>query len=91
MGSTTSASPFSSIRRSLAAVVIACGLVVAADAEAPRQRHVFRGACYCRAGADLHCSSNLTEVECRTRCTEELCDDWFWLERRACWNWGYGG
>jgi hypothetical protein len=20
-----------------------------------------------------------------------LCDDWFWLERRPCWNWGDGG
>jgi hypothetical protein len=25
------------------------------------------------------------------RCAQELCDDWFWLERRSCWNWGYGG
>jgi len=27
----------------------------------------------------------------RAPIAEELCDDWFWLERRPCWNWGYGG
>jgi hypothetical protein len=91
MGSTISASRRVSARRLIAAAVIACGLAATGAADAPRPRHVFRGACYCRAGADLHCSGNLTEAECRTRCNEELCDDWFWIERLACWNWGYGG
>ncbi|OLA99283.1 MAG: hypothetical protein AUG87_08260 [Candidatus Rokubacteria bacterium 13_1_20CM_4_70_14] len=49
------------------------------------------GACYCRATAELRCVPDLTERDCARRCTEELCDDWFWLERRPCWNWGYGG
>src|SRR2546422_3030082 len=47
------------------------------------------GACYCRATAELRCVPDLTERDCARRCTEELCDDWFWLERRPCW--GYGG
>ena len=49
------------------------------------------GACYCRAAGELRCVPDLVERECTRRCTEELCDDWFWLERRPCWNWGYGG
>jgi hypothetical protein len=49
------------------------------------------GACYCRAAGDLHCLGQLTERACDRRCKDELCDDWYWLERRACWNWGYGG
>ena len=51
----------------------------------------WRGACYCRAAGTLHCTAELTERECRRRCEEALCDDWFWKERLACWNWGYGG
>jgi hypothetical protein len=51
----------------------------------------FRGACYCKAGATLQCTADLTERECRRRCDEALCDDWFWKERLPCWNWGYGG
>lgn len=51
----------------------------------------LRGACYCRAAEALHCTAGLTQPECRRRCAEELCDDWFWLERLPCWNWGYGG
>ena len=49
------------------------------------------GACYCKAAGELRCTSDLTERYCRRRCAEELCDDWFWLDRRPCWNWGYGG
>lgn len=52
---------------------------------------VWRGACYCKMGADRQCTADLTEHECTKRCKESLCDDWFWLERRLCWNWGYGG
>lgn len=51
----------------------------------------FSGACYCRAAGALHCTPNLSERECRRRCDEALCDDWFWKERLPCWNWGYGG
>jgi len=57
-------------------------------AEAQR---IFLGACYCRAGETLQCTSDLSESECRRRCDEALCDDWFWKERLPCWNWGYGG
>jgi hypothetical protein len=51
----------------------------------------FLGACYCKAGTTLQCTADLTERECRRRCDEALCDDWFWRERLPCWNWGYGG
>jgi hypothetical protein len=59
-----------------------------ARAEAPRP---LLGACYCRVGETLTCSSDLTEPDCRRRCDDALCDDWFWKERLPCWNWGYGG
>jgi hypothetical protein len=59
-------------------------------AEGPRPL-VFLGACYCRAAGILHCAADLTESDCRRRCDEALCDDWFWKERLPCWNWGYGG
>jgi hypothetical protein len=49
------------------------------------------GACYCRGGSELNCLGLLTQRECDKQCADALCDDWFWLERRACWNWGYGG
>jgi len=32
-----------------------------------------------------------TKRECDKHCTEAFCDEWFWLERLSCWNWGYGG
>ena len=51
----------------------------------------FRGACYCRAQRELTCAANLTARECDLRSKQALCDDWFWKERLACWNWGYGG
>jgi hypothetical protein len=50
-----------------------------------------RGACYCRVKDELLCTANLTARECDLRCSEALCDDWFWKERLPCWNWGYGG
>ena len=65
---------------------------IAADkTEAPRPPIVFVGACYCRAAGTLECTGGLTERECRQRCDEALCNDWFWKERLPCWNWGYGG
>jgi hypothetical protein len=54
-------------------------------------RRPFLGACYCRAGETLKCTADLTEPDCRRRCDDALCDDWFWKERLPCWNWGYGG
>lgn len=80
--------------------VAALGLLVTAavwsdgvgsePAGAPRDPP-FAGACYCRAAGALQCTGGLTERECRRRCDEKLCDDWFWKERLPCWNWGYGG
>ncbi len=52
---------------------------------------MLRGGCYCQAEGHLNCLGVLTERECNKQCAEALCDDWFWLERRSCWNWGYGG
>ncbi len=49
------------------------------------------GACYLRFGERLDCVGETTEAECRRRCDELLCDDFAWLDRRPCWNWGYGG
>jgi hypothetical protein len=57
----------------------------------PPARWELRGACYCRAKTDLMCVADMTERACTEKCRAELCDDWFWLERRPCWNWGYGG
>jgi len=51
----------------------------------------LQGACYCRMAEALQCTADLTERDCRRRCDEALCDDWFWKERLPCWNWGYGG
>jgi hypothetical protein len=72
-------------------LIVAAGVggdIVAARAET---RWVFLGACYCRAAGTLECTNNLSEADCRRRCDEALCDDWFWRERLPCWNWGYGG
>jgi hypothetical protein len=76
----------------LGALVIAgmSGATTVRWAEAFRTE-VLRGACYCRAEGTLQCTAGLSEAECRTRCEEALCDDWFWKERLPCWNWGYGG
>jgi hypothetical protein len=71
-------------------IVIGAGLLAAAAATAV-EPSALRGACYCREGAALHCTANLTERDCRRQCDEALCDDWFWKERLPCWNWGYGG
>jgi hypothetical protein len=68
-------------------------LLALGPTSAPTQqgRSEFTGSCYCRAAGELRCVAEQTEDQCRHRCVEELCDDWFWLERRPCWNWGYGG
>lgn len=49
------------------------------------------GACYLRFADTVDCVGETTEAECRRRCDELLCDDYHWLDRRPCWNWGYGG
>jgi hypothetical protein len=74
------------------AASLAVGAAAATEPAADRARALeFTGACYCREAGELRCVAGLTEQECTRRCAEDLCDDWFWLERRACWNWGYGG
>jgi len=77
---------------------LGCGLVVliglapiagsSRAADTPRE---LRGACYCRAQRELMCTADLTARECELRSTHAFCDEWFWKERLACWNWGYGG
>ncbi len=75
----------------LFAVVSLASLATAASSVQDAQRDVLRGASYCQAADHLNCLGILSERECNNRCAEELCDDWYWLERRPCWNWGYGG
>jgi len=40
---------------------------------------------------ELKCVGVVTKSACDKQCAEALCDDWFWMERLTCWNWGYGG
>lgn len=78
-------------------IVLSLALLAAAAAGRPDanpaggRESALHGACYCKAAGTLQCTANLTERECRRRCDEALCDDWFWKERLPCWNWGYGG
>jgi hypothetical protein len=71
--------------------LLALGLTTAGGTLAQGPRWELTGSCYCRAAGELRCASDQTEDQCTRRCAEELCDEWFWLERRPCWNWGYGG
>jgi hypothetical protein len=71
-------------------VILALGAPGATSTSAAPAAELL-GACYCKAGGDLTCLGELTERACDRRCQDELCDDWYWLERRPCWNWGYGG
>jgi hypothetical protein len=57
------------------------------DAQPPE----LHGACYCRAMRELKCVGVITRAQCNKQCAEALCDEWFWMERLNCWNWGYGG
>jgi hypothetical protein len=49
------------------------------------------GACYLTFGERLECTADSTESECHQRCDDLLCDDYTWIDRLPCWNWGYGG
>jgi hypothetical protein len=82
--------------RSLSLAVLALALCagapsLVATAEKDARHADLRGACYCRASGQLNCVGVLTNAECNKHCAEALCDDWFWMERLTCWNWGYGG
>ena len=67
------------------------GAVTASEPADTEARFILTGGCYCRAAGELRCLGELTERACARRCADDLCDDWFWLERRPCWTWGYGG
>ena len=75
----------------LGLILLATAGAAGGPAAPPARTVTFLGACYCRAGGTLHCTGNLSERDCKQRCDEDLCDDWFWKERLPCWNWGYGG
>ncbi len=78
----------------LAGFCVILGVVVPSPVATapPDSRHVeFFGACYCRAMNQLTCVGVVTRAACNKQCAEALCDDWFWMERLTCWNWGYGG
>lgn len=84
------------LRRMLiaAGVCVALGVVLPRSVPtAPPDRSDVedRGACYCRAMGELKCVGVVTKPACDKQCAEALCDDWFWMERLPCWNWGYGG
>lgn len=78
----------------VAGVCVALGLLLPrpiSTAPPERQDVEHRGACYCRAMGELKCVGVVTRPACDKQCAEALCDDWFWMERLTCWNWGYGG
>jgi hypothetical protein len=79
------------IRIGVLGLVLLAGSGADGRAAEPDRAGGPRGACYCRMAAALQCTADLTEPECRRRCDEAICDDWFWKERLPCWNWGYGG
>ena len=72
-------------------IATVCSDGLASERGQGRGPEPWLGACYCRAAGTLQCTADLSERECRRRCDETLCDDWFWKERLPCWNWGYGG
>ena len=81
------------VRAWIVALGFALLTVAVADGRAaePARPGPLQGACYCRMAEALQCTADLTERDCRRRCDEALCDDWFWKDRLPCWNWGYGG
>jgi hypothetical protein len=72
-------------------VLLALAILAPAGSSGSDGRTVLEGACYCKRAGELQCFGMMTEAACTRRCAEEICDDAFWLERRPCWNWGYGG
>jgi hypothetical protein len=78
-------------RRALVRLVTLSAIALAATAAADERATAVRGACYCRSGGHVECVANVTRTDCERNCKLALHDDWFWLERRPCWNWGYGG
>lgn len=91
MGSMRNPRAAARLLRLALAVTLAAALAAESRAADPAARSEFLGSCYCRADGRLSCTADLTVGECRRRCDEQLCDDWFWKERLPCWNWGYGG
>jgi hypothetical protein len=79
------------LRFPLLTMLILVALVSARSAAVVADSREFKGACYCRAQGELMCTANVTARECDLRSKLALCDEWFWKERLACWNWGYGG
>lgn len=79
------------MRHSAVVALVMLGAGPASESADTEARWSLTGGCYCRTAGELRCLGQLTEQQCARSCVEELCDDWFWLERRPCWNWGYGG
>jgi hypothetical protein len=77
------------LRLTVLAALLATALGLRGSSAA--EREPYRGACYCRMEGRVECTDNLTERQCDLQAAQALCDDWFWLERLPCWNWGYGG
>ena len=71
----------------LGAVAASFVATTISDAQPPD----VQGACYCRAMREVKCIGVITRAQCNKQCAEAFCDDWFWMERLTCWNWGYGG
>jgi hypothetical protein len=79
-------------RRCLGGIALLTLTILAPTGLSADDRHArLEGACYCKRAGELHCFGMMTEAACNRRCADEICDDAFWLERRPCWNWGYGG
>ena len=75
----------------LLGLVVGSNGIAADNAEVPRPPTCSSARAIAAPPGTLQCDGGLTERECRQRCDEALCDDWFWKERLPCWNWGYGG
>ena len=77
----------------LAALIVLLALTVTGYSAQRASPPVLPGACYCRRAKALNTSQwpSSPDWSAIAGWAEEFCDDWFWLERRPCWNWGYGG
>lgn len=79
------------VRRAVVLLLVAITLGSVAASFGADSKIALSGACYCKVQDELTCLGETTHADCDRRCAESLCDDWFWLERRPCWTWGYGG